>query len=64
MDGYKTLKAGQAVEFDIEHGAKGRHAVNIRSMDSQADGEAGSSSDEGADVSTESSQHNEVAESR
>ena len=23
MDGYKTLKAGQDVEFDIEHGPKG-----------------------------------------
>ena len=33
MDGYKTLKAGQDVEFDIEHGAKGMHAVNIRSFD-------------------------------
>jgi len=32
MDGYKTLKAGQDVEFDIERGAKGMHAVNIRSL--------------------------------
>ena len=31
MDGYKTLKAGQAVEFDIQQGPKGLHAVNIRS---------------------------------
>lgn len=30
MDGYKTLKAGQQVEFDITQGAKGLHAVNIR----------------------------------
>jgi CspA family cold shock protein len=30
MDGYKTLKAGQAVEFDIQQGPKGLHAVNIR----------------------------------
>lgn len=30
MDGYKTLKAGQAVEFDIVEGPKGLHAVNIR----------------------------------
>ena len=34
MDGYKTLKAGQDVEFDIEQGPKGLHAVNIRSFDS------------------------------
>jgi cold shock protein len=31
MDGYKTLKAGQIVEFDIQKGPKGFHAVNIRS---------------------------------
>ncbi|MBQ76371.1 MAG: cold shock domain protein CspD [Gammaproteobacteria bacterium] len=30
MDGYKTLKAGQLVEFDILEGPKGSHAINIR----------------------------------
>ncbi len=30
MEGYKTLKAGQQVVFDVEEGPKGRHAVNIR----------------------------------
>jgi CspA family cold shock protein len=30
MEGYKTLKAGQDVEFDILEGPKGLHAVNIR----------------------------------
>lgn len=29
MDGYKTLKAGQQVIFDIVPGAKGLHATNI-----------------------------------
>lgn len=29
MDGYKTLKAGQAVEFEKQPGDKGFHAVNI-----------------------------------
>ncbi|KAI2676443.1 cold shock domain-containing protein CspD [Pseudomonas sp. TNT3] len=29
MDGYKTLKAGQAVVFEIIQGPKGLHAVNI-----------------------------------
>ena len=29
MDGYKTLKAGQAVIFEIIQGPKGLHAVNI-----------------------------------
>ncbi len=29
MDGYKTLKAGQAVRFEKQPGNKGTHAVNI-----------------------------------
>ncbi|WP_165392201.1 cold shock domain-containing protein CspD [Pseudomonas tructae] len=29
MDGYKTLKAGQTVNFEIIQGPKGLHAVNI-----------------------------------
>lgn len=29
MDGYKTLKAGQLVSFEITKGDKGLHAVNI-----------------------------------
>lgn len=29
MDGYKTLKAGQAVVFEIIQGPKGLHAVSI-----------------------------------
>lgn len=30
MDGYKTLKAGQEVEFELSQGPKGLHATNIR----------------------------------
>ena len=33
MDGYRTLKAGQAVEFDTQPGDKGVHAVNIRAFE-------------------------------
>ncbi|MCK9468935.1 MAG: cold shock domain-containing protein CspD [Porticoccaceae bacterium] len=29
MEGYKTLKAGQEVSFDIIQGEKGLHAINI-----------------------------------
>ena len=29
MDGYKTLKAGQAVSFEMIDGPKGTHAVNV-----------------------------------
>ena len=30
MEGYRTLKAGQEVEFDVVEGPKGLHAVNIQ----------------------------------
>ena len=30
MDGYKTLKAGQDVEFELSQGPKGLHATNIK----------------------------------
>lgn len=31
MEGYKSLKAGQKVQYEINHGPKGLHAMNIRS---------------------------------
>jgi len=33
VDGYKTLKAGQAVNYDIKEGDKGLHAVNVVPID-------------------------------
>ena len=30
MDGYKSLKAGQAVRFELKEGPKGNNAVNIQ----------------------------------
>lgn len=33
MDGYRTLKAGQPVRFDIIQGPKGLHAINIQSAE-------------------------------
>ena len=36
MDGYKTLKAGQAVEFEKQPADKGFHAVNIRCAEQTA----------------------------
>ena len=40
MDGYKTLKAGQDVEFDILEGPKGLHAINIRAEASASEDSA------------------------
>ena len=36
MDGYRTLKAGQAVSFNIVQGPKGLHAVEIRAAEVSA----------------------------
>jgi CspA family cold shock protein len=30
-EGYKTLKTGQEIEFDLANGEKGKQALNIRS---------------------------------
>lgn len=37
MEGYKTLKAGQVVAFEITKGDKGLHAINITSATAEAD---------------------------
>lgn len=34
MDGYKSLKAGQQVSFEIRQGQKGVHAAHIRPVGS------------------------------
>ncbi|MEN5236929.1 MULTISPECIES: cold shock domain-containing protein CspD [Pseudomonas] len=38
MEGYKTLKAGQAVTFELAQGPKGNHAVNIQSATASSAG--------------------------
>lgn len=42
MDGYKSLKSGQPVEYEIQPANKGFHAVNLR-----AHGEASNEADSG-----------------
>lgn len=42
MDGYKTLKAGQSVSFDITKGDKGLHAINIHAAQTIVQAEADS----------------------
>ena len=37
MDGYRTLKAGQAVVFDVMKGDKGLHATCIRVVETGQD---------------------------
>lgn len=34
MEGYRSLKAGQQVDFDLTEGPKGLHAMNIKPQDS------------------------------
>jgi CspA family cold shock protein len=29
MDGFRTLREGQKVSFEVRHGEKGAHAVNV-----------------------------------
>ena len=40
MEGYKTLKAGQLVSFEILEGPKGSHAINIQTIDEDEDSES------------------------
>ncbi|NOJ17198.1 cold shock domain-containing protein CspD [Vibrio jasicida] len=36
MDGYRTLKAGQQVSYEIEKGPKGSHASSVVPIEAQA----------------------------
>lgn len=45
MDGYKTLKAGQDVSFDVVEGPKGSHAVAIRGVAGALDAAADAATD-------------------
>ena len=40
MDGYKTLKAGQTVRFEVEAGPKGMHAIAIEALEALEDAAA------------------------
>ncbi len=35
MDGYRSLKAGQAVAFDVQPADKGSHAINLRALSTE-----------------------------
>ena len=55
MEGYKTLKAGQLVEFEILEGEKGSHAINIRAAEETVE-ETAEETDKKADGSGEEPQ--------
>lgn len=46
MEGYKTLKAGQAVSFETVNGPKGLHATNIHSLNDDGAVETANASEE------------------
>ena len=52
MDGYKTLKAGQPVTFDVTKGEKGLHAINIAAVPTPELSEA-SATEASQDIPTE-----------
>ena len=49
MDGYKSLKAGQPVEFEVQPANKGYHAINLRPQDDEQ-----GYNEEGADAERQS----------
>jgi len=51
MEGYKTLKAGQSVTFDLLQGPKGSHAVNIVVVDTPTESESSTGTDTRPDPS-------------
>lgn len=55
MEGYKTLKAGQLVEFEILEGEKGSHAINIRAAE-ETDTETDKETDQKTDGPGEESE--------
>jgi CspA family cold shock protein len=54
MDGYRTLKAGQPVTFEVSQGEKGLHATHIRvapkSEDAKTEENSGLAEDEPAEA--------------
>lgn len=64
MDGYKTLKAGQTVNFEIIKGGKGLHATNIKAPEHpDRAGEGELSADGGHDETANPAEEREIAAS-
>lgn len=60
MDGYKTLKAGQLVTFEVVEGPKGLHASNIHAAEGSLEdsGTEGAAPEETAEQAIDSSELN------
>jgi CspA family cold shock protein len=64
MEGYKTLKAGQAVSFDVIEGPKGLHAANIVTIgDDKEAAKPEASASDAANSDEGNSQDNDEGES-
>jgi len=55
MGGYRSLKAGQPVCFEIVHGPKGLHAVNISAVTADSPSNTSNETTQNADVSLHAS---------
>lgn len=53
MDGYKTLKAGQLVSFDLLEGPKGAHAINIKVIEDSSEHNPADTSEDSSQDSSE-----------
>ncbi len=52
MEGYRTLKAGQPVQFEVQQGPKGLHAVHICAVESDEEPAFGEDSPDDTDADT------------
>lgn len=51
MEGYKSLKAGQFVQFDIQASGNGFHAINLRPLNEHSSEAPHSGKEESTDAS-------------
>lgn len=51
MEGYKSLKAGQFVQFDIQAAGNGFHAINLRPLNEHESSTQHTHKDEGTNTS-------------
>lgn len=50
MDGFKSLKAGQPVEFEVQEAPKGYHAVNLLPLEKPVTRHSGDAADSGVNA--------------